>query len=336
MDFRICVIGCGGISENVHGPSYVRYRDENPGFELTACCDLDAAKVAAHIKRFGFKRGYTDFTEMLGKEKPDAVCVTVHEDHTAEVAECVMNMGFPALIEKPPGKDSAQNRRLIEVARRNGVINQVAYNRRHMPILQKLRGMLSRETSGSAVDGGGIQLIRYDIFRVDRYEKDFSDTAVHGIDAVRYIADADYKEVNFTYQHFPQYGEGVKNIYMDCLMTSGARAQLSFCPFSGVVLERALVLAKDDAWMANTPIWAYGYDIPGEIIHIRKGKTVETISGDELCDSEETYMTNGFYNENKYFFEHVMAGRACECNLESSLNTSLIKDCVQKNLARFG
>ena len=330
MSFRICVIGCGGIASGCHGPSYVQYRRENPDFETAACCDLDARKAAAHSAEFGFLRHYTDYAEMLKKEKPDAVCITVSEDHTAKVAEDVLNMGFPSFIEKPPGKNSAETMRLIETARRNNVINQVGYNRRHMPVLQKLKGMLAAQSPGD------LQLIRYDIFRINRRDKDFSDTAVHGIDAVRYIAGADYVKARFSYQEFPQYGEGVKNVYMDCLMSSGARAQLSFCPVSGVVLERATVLSYDGAWLARTPIWAYGYDKPGEVLRIREGETAERVSGADLCESDEVFMTNGFYNENKSFFENVKAGRQCACNLESSLNTSLIKDCIQSGAEHFG
>ena len=397
MSFKICIIGCGGISKNCHGPSYAKYRRENPCAELSGCCDLDAGRASAYSKEFGFARWYTDYVRMLQIEKPDAVCVTVDEDHTAGVGAEIINMGFPVFIEKPPGKNSAETQSLIRAARQSGVINQVGYNRRAMPILRKLKSMIAetiaRETAGAvqigiadkqnAADASKVadasskasrhapdasdaadesdaaaaaaaaaasrdasrdaatarhapQYIRYDFYRVRRFDDDFSDTAVHGIDAVRYIAGADYKTVRFMYQALPQYGANVKNIYMDCVMTSGMHAQLSFCPVSGVVLERATVNAEDNTWMAHTPIWADGYDRPGELIHIQNGKTEAAISGADLCDSDEVYITNGFYNENKEFFDNVKAGRRCVCDLEASLNTSLVKDCIVNNLESFG
>ena len=325
MPFKICIIGCGGISSSCHAPSYIKYRIENPGVELAACCDLDSEKAAGYGKQFGFSRHYTEFKEMLNKEKPDAVCVTVDEDHNANVGIEVMNMGFPMFIEKPPGKDSRETRLLINAAKQNGVINQVGYNRRFLPIFQELKRMMAA-TIG---DGNNEpQFIRYDFYRVARFDEDFSDTAVHGIDAVRYIAGSDYKKVRFTYQPLPKYGAGVKNIYMDCIMESGLHAQLSFCPVTGLVVERATVHAEGNTWMANTPIWAEGYDRPGEVVHVRKSETVARVSGADLCGSSEVYITNGFYNENKEFFDNVRAGRQCACDLASALNTSLIKDCI--------
>ena len=370
MAFKICIIGCGGISESCHGPSYVRYRLKNPDTVLAACCDIVPQKAAAYRQKFGFGRCYEDFTEMLRAEKPDAVCVTVDEDHAASVGVEVLNMGFPMFIEKPPGKDSVETQSLIRAARKSGVINQVGYNRRAMPILRKLKSMLTEAAKAEATPAltpeapmpldvpppahialaqppqpldaplpdayFAPQFIRYDFYRVRRFDDDFSDTAVHGIDAVRYIAGADYKTVHFSYQALPQFGANVKNIYMDCVMTSGLHAQLSFCPVSGVVLERATVHAKDNTWMAHTPIWAEGYDRPGELIHIRNGETAARISGAELCDGGEVYITNGFYNEDKEFFDNVKAGRPCACDLASALNTSLIKDCITDGTETYG
>ena len=334
MPLRICTIGCGGIANNCHGPSYTRYRDENPGTELAACCDLDGEKAAAYAVKFGFLRSYTDFAEMLNREKPGAVCVTVHENHTAKVAAEVLKMGYPMFVEKPPGKDSGETRMLIYAANAAGVINQVGYNRRHMPILCALKDMIN--TAISSAHAARLQFIRYDFYRVARYDEDFSDTAVHGVDAVRFIAGADYKKVRFTYQALPEYGPGVQNIYLDCVMANGVHAQLSFCPVTGAVLERATVHAEGNTWMANTPIWAEGYDKPGELLHIQNGKTVRRISGAELCPSDEVYMTNGFYNENKVFFDNVRAGRKCADDLADALNTSLIKDCITQIAEQFG
>jgi len=331
MPFKICVIGCGGISNNCHGPSYVKYALENPGVELAACCDLDAGKAEAYAKRFGFRRPYTDFTEMLRAEQPGAVCVTVDENHTGAVGAAVLKMGYASFIEKPPGKTSAETRVLISAAREGGAVNQVGYNRRFLPVLTALRGMLD----DGAARHGDIQFIRYDFYRVDRRDEDFSDTAVHGIDAVRYVAGADYADVSFRYQALPRFGPGVQNIYMDCVMTNGVYAQLSFCPVTGVVVERATVHAEGGTWIANTPIWAYGYDRPGELLYIKDGETAARISGAELCDGDEVYITNGFYNEDKSFFDDVRAGRKCACDLESSLNTSLVKDCITNKAERF-
>jgi len=330
MSFKLCVIGCGNIATRCHGPSYKKYQAENPGFVLAGCCDINSESAKTFADKFGFKHYYTNYTEMLTKEKPDAVCILVTEEHIANIGINVMKLGFPIFIEKPPGKNITETNALVKAAKESGVIHQVSYNRRGIPILHKLKDWMHE-----AVAKNEIQYIRYDMYRVGRFDKDFSDTAIHGIDAVRYIADADYKSVQFSYQMLPQYGENVKNIYMNCVMTSGVHAQLCFCPVSGVVLERAVVNAKDNTWMANIPIWEYGYDIPGELLHICNNETSAKISGADLCESNDVYITNGFYNENKNFFDNVKNKQMCSNGFEKSLNAIHIKDCVSQGNTTF-
>jgi len=327
---KFCVIGCGNIATNCHGPSYIAYQKQNPDLELTACCDIDAESAKNFKEQFGFLRYYTNFANMLQKEKPDAVAILISEQRIAEVAIKVMDMGFPVFTEKPPGKTLLETKALAEAAARNEVINHVGYNRRGIPILQKLKGMINESKENKT-----IQFLRYDLFRTNRFDEDFSDTAVHGIDAVRYLTDADYKKVHFTYQPLPEYGKNVRNIYMDCIMTSGVHTQLSFCPVAGIVIERAMVNAKDNTWIANIPIWGYGFDQPGELTHIRDNKTVKKISGTELCEINEVQFTNGFYYEVKEFLDNVKKGKQSTIGFKESLNTNLIKDCITSNATKF-
>ena len=48
-----------------------------------------------------------------------------------------------------------------------------------------------------------IQHLHYEMTRVDRRDPDFSVTAIHGIDAVRYLRASDYAQVRFRYQERP-------------------------------------------------------------------------------------------------------------------------------------
>ena len=330
MPFKLCVVGCGNIAERCHGPSYKKYQIDNFNLELTACCDINGERAAAFAKKFGFSRHYTNYKEMLQQENPTAVCLLVSEQYIAEIGIGIMNMGFPLFTEKPPGKNINETRALIDTAEKTGVIHQVGYNRRGIPILQKLKEMLAEPLAKKE-----LQYIRYDLYRVGRFDDDFSDTAVHGIDAVRYITGADYKKVRFSYQVLSHQDKTAKNIYMDCLMTSGVHAQLCFCTVSGIVLERVVANAMNNTWMANIPIWEYGYDVPGELIHVRENKTHIRLSGADLCESDDMYITNGFYNENKGFFDNVKNKIACQDTFRESLNTVLIKDCISTGKIEF-
>jgi myo-inositol 2-dehydrogenase / D-chiro-inositol 1-dehydrogenase len=312
------MIGCGGISFSSHGPSYVKYRASHPDFVLAACCDLNKELAEKYQAQFGFARAYTDFRLMIETEKPDAVCVIVSEAAACQVAEAVMSYGVPMMMEKPPGKNSGETRRLLAAALRGHVPHQVAFNRRFIPLAQVGRSWLAGKEDT-------IQYIRYDFFRFGRNDADFSDTAVHAIDAVRYLTGANYEEIHFTYQDFP--GRRAGNVYMNARMTSQAAAHIHVCPASGIVLERATIHFADKTIFLHLPIWANGFDIPGQLTLFSQGKVVEEVSGKDVCDSSEVYLTNGFYRENEVFFDSIQQHKPLESNFESALETMLVKEC---------
>jgi hypothetical protein len=144
--------------------------------------------------------------------------------------------------------------------------------------------------------------------RVDRRDPDFSVTAIHGIDAVRFIAGSDYAQVRFRYAEMPQLGPGVANIFMDAVMTSGASAHLAFCPVGGVVVERTAVHAQDESFYLNVPMWA-AFDSPGRLQHLVKGELREEVRGDALPDGTALFETGGFYGEYVAFFEALASDR---------------------------
>ena len=161
----------------------------------------EAEKLAAVS---GFKRSYTDFRKMLDTERPDGVFLLTPVSATAAVGEAVLAAGYPVMIEKPPGRNRAELLHLIRTSRRNNVPAIVAFNRRYSPLL--LRGV---EILQQEVPGEKIEHIRCDFFRSERFDPDFSTTAVHGIDAVRHLSGSRYREVAFHYQELERDGKKI-------------------------------------------------------------------------------------------------------------------------------
>src|SRR5262249_38673574 len=159
---------------------------------------------------------------------------------------------LPLLVEKPPGRTGEEVDRLIAAAERGRpgrpVPHQVALNRRYVPLVAELRRRL---LAGSA----RVQHVHYEMTRVDRRDPDFSITAIHGIDAVRYLAGSDYAHVRFRYHEMPEFGEGVANIFMDAVLTTGTTAHLAFCPVAGVSVERAVVHVSRETFFLHVPMW---------------------------------------------------------------------------------
>lgn len=322
MALKICTIGCGNHSAMVHGPSYQKYVKNYPDTILAACCDLSPEKAADYQQRFGFGKHYTDMHEMLDQEKPDAVCVIVPEPYICQTSIAVMELGYPVLLEKPPGLCKEETMKMIAAAEETGVINQVAFNRRYLPLNRKLKeaiGLHAKDT---------VQSLFYEFYRYGRREASFETTAIHGIDAAKFIIGSDYKEVRFSYLEMPKLGEKVANLLLDCVFENGVTARLNFCPCTGVVLERICVTALDQTFFLTTPIWD-GVDAPGEMIHMEGCKVKSRISGLELTDSQEMFETNGFYQENEAFFENVRHGKKSENDIRSTLQSVEIAEAIK-------
>ena len=278
---------------------------------LAACCDLDGDRAARFGQQFGFARAYTDMERMLDVERPDAVCLVAPVELTCELSCRVLARGVPLLMEKPPGRTVEEIDRMIAAARASGAPNQVAVNRRFMPLMADLRHRLAE-----IVPPGRIQHIRYEMIRFGRRDADFATTAIHGVDAVRFLADSDYAQVNFHYQELPELGPTVANVFLDGLLRSGATAHLAFCPCAGAPLERAYVHALDHTFLAHLPFWD-GPDGAGLLQHLSGGRLVSKTPGDTGSGNSAPQALMGFFAENAAFFEAIRRGRRPSPDLQT-------------------
>ena len=230
---------------------------------------------------------------MLDAERPDAVSLVVPVERTGELAGLILEWGFPLLLEKPPGRTVAEVDRMIAAA--GGIVHQVAFNRRFAPLVRELKRRLDDV-------GSPLQHVRYEMARVDRRDPDFSTTAIHGVDTVRFLAGSDYAEVRFRYQPLAGVGPGVVNVFLDAVMESGVTAQLGFCPLAGVVVERATLHARDHTFELHLGIW----------------------------DSVDAPVHGGFYGEYESFLVALREGRPPSPSLEEARQSVAVMECMRE------
>jgi predicted dehydrogenase len=329
MSFNICTIGCCSQATKVHGPSYAKYAATHPDTLLAACCDLNAEKAIAFRDSFGFARHYTDIETMLRAEKPDAVCLVAPEHLTCELSCRVFSAGYPLMMEKPPGLTVTEIEQMIAAAGAMGVPNQVAFNRRYMPLLVMMKGMVKESVAPDA-----IQFLRYELVRSGRKDPDFSTTAIHGIDTAKHLLDSDYAYIDFEYQEFPHLGPNVANIYLHCRMKSGALARLEFCPVAGVHVERATLHAYDHTFYLDLPT-PRGLDLPGRLRHLERAAVRADIRAPEVSGSTEEFVLLGFYAENESYFEDIRNGRRPVGDLRSAHQSVAIAEGIRTRAATF-
>lgn len=95
---RYALIGCGRIS-----PNHIAAAQNNE-LEIVAICDIDPACMADKALKFKLRdevKQYTDYIEMIEKEKPELVAICTESGKHAEIALNCIERGINCIIEKP-------------------------------------------------------------------------------------------------------------------------------------------------------------------------------------------------------------------------------------------
>lgn len=104
---------------------------------IVAVCDCFAPRINQIRQKVGKDwkwSGYTDFREMIEKEKLDGVMVETTTHARAWVACHAMAAGMDAYIEKPMCLSIAEGRQMVNVARKHKRVTQVGTQQRSIPL----------------------------------------------------------------------------------------------------------------------------------------------------------------------------------------------------------
>jgi predicted dehydrogenase len=294
------MVGCGSFTKTFHGPALKRCLAENNDLELVACCARRESSAREFASAFGFARPYNDVLQMLDIEKPDAVIVAVPPEITCNSASPILERGYPTFLEKPPGLFPAELEKLIEAAKKGGAKVQVAFNRRHIPVMVEARRILD-----TAFADAPVARIDYDMIRYGRWDSDFSTTAIHSIDAVRFLAASPFLSASLDYQPQKQGDKETMNVTVNIVCVSGVQMRINIRPVSGRNAETATIHALGKLLTVRLPF-------PGNPVSDR---VVEYWSESKLVSSfndtsAEPEMWNGIYHQTAEFLDAVRTGAA--------------------------
>ncbi len=179
--FRIATIGAGIHSETNIYPSLTNHLLGN--IEKLAICDLDENKAKKMAVNSGFKRTYTDYKEMIQKEKPEGVIVCLNSKlHSTVVIEC-LKMGVHVLVEKPPVRTVEEAKEVLAISRSENKIVMVAHQKRHSTVYKKAKEIVS-----NTEDFGNIVQIEGKMHGMPVFPTTFSclmEWQIHNIDLFR-------------------------------------------------------------------------------------------------------------------------------------------------------
>ncbi len=123
---KIGIIGCGGIANSAHIPSYMN----NPHVELAYFCDIIEERAKKAVLDCGCGIAVTDYTQILSDETVDAVSICTPNAVHATIAIEAMNAGKHVLCEKPVARTYSEALKMQEVQHRtNKILNIGVVNR---------------------------------------------------------------------------------------------------------------------------------------------------------------------------------------------------------------
>ncbi|CAI6053673.1 Gfo/Idh/MocA family protein [Cohnella sp. JJ-181] len=161
MTVRFGLVGTNWITDRLLAAA-----QEAEGFEAVAVCSRSKERAEAYAARHGIARAYDDMEAMAASGLIDAVYVATPNAYHAEQSILFMRHGIHVLCEKPAASNGAEARRMIEEARRCGVLLMEAMKPTFIPSFRAIeRALPSIGKVRRYVGNFGQYSSRYDAYR---------------------------------------------------------------------------------------------------------------------------------------------------------------------------
>lgn len=136
LSLRYALIGCGRIS-----PNHIAAAIENE-LQIIALCDVATEKMDEVITVFNLKnvaQKYTDYKEMLEKERPELVAICTESGSHGQIAIDALNAGCNLIIEKPIALSLVEADKIIQLAAEKNLKVSACHQNRFNKSIQKIR-----------------------------------------------------------------------------------------------------------------------------------------------------------------------------------------------------
>lgn len=309
---RLALIGAGGMANAVHYPSLAEF----PDVEMTGLCDIIEERLTATADKFGIESKYRDYKKMIEEVKPDAAYILMPPHHLHDLAIHCLSKGIHLFIEKPPGVKTFQTRQMSEYAKRNECLTMVAFNRRYIPLMTKVKEMA--EAKGPMLQGvatfyknmigappyyeGAIDLLTCDI--------------IHAVDALRWMCGEATEVVSHIRSLHAEY-ENSFNALMK--FGSGATGFLMSNFAAGTRVHTFEMHSKGFSAFVNPNDQAKIYDGSNDGVEI---------TAQQAAGSDAHHKTYGFFDENRHFIDCLKNGREPMTNFEDAVKTMELVDRI--------
>ena len=184
---RVAVVGVGSMGRN-----HVRVYRDMAEVQLVAVADqfYEAAQSVGQLYQIPT---YTDYFEMVERERPDAVSVVVPTQEHFRVAQILLEMGCHVLVEKPIARTLDEAKKLIDIAHLNEKILMVGHIERYNPAIIELKRRLDTGELGRVFH---IHTRRLGPMPTRIHDVGVTmDLATHDLDIMRYVTGSEVLRV---------------------------------------------------------------------------------------------------------------------------------------------
>ncbi|MEK5444565.1 Gfo/Idh/MocA family protein [Fredinandcohnia sp. FSL W7-1320] len=150
MTLKYALIGCGRIS-----PNHIAAALEND-LEIVALCDVKPENMEDKLQKFDLPKStnlYTDYKEMLEKEKPELIAICTESGKHAAIALDCIEAGANLIIEKPIALSLEDADEIIKKANEKNVKVSACHQNRFNKSIQKIREAVEAERFGRLLHG---------------------------------------------------------------------------------------------------------------------------------------------------------------------------------------
>lgn len=169
-----------------------------PEVEITALCNSNKERATGIMTEYGVKNHYTDYKEMILKEKPDFVDIITPPETHLEMCKFAADHGVHIICQKPLAPSLEESKEIVDYVSKKNIRFVVHENFRFQPWHREIKKIIDNDTIGDLFslnfrsrmgDGWGedAYLSRQPYFR-DYKKLLIYETGVHFIDTFRYHA----------------------------------------------------------------------------------------------------------------------------------------------------
>lgn len=122
--------------------------NSTPGCKVVAICGTKKERLLNYCKKIGLKKIYTDWQEMLDKERLDAIAIAVAPITQYQIAKAAIEKGLHIFAEKPLAASHKQAKELQTLATKKKIIHAVDFIFPEIEEWKTVKEVLDKKTFG--------------------------------------------------------------------------------------------------------------------------------------------------------------------------------------------